>query len=1308
MARLDARVSHFWGGRNSPLAYKHFWLTAGWNPVVAGVSGDATAEVLAPTITGVQIASIAAVTATAPAAALVPTVTAEQAVSATVTAVPATALARHLTERKFTASDGASGAQYGASQAISDDGSVIVIGATGASSTGAVYVYSGANWGTETKLTASDAAAGDDFGWTVSISADGAVICVGADLEDGAGTDRGAAYVYSGVNWATETKLTASDAADDDSFGWRVAVSADGAVIVVGAQGEDGAGTNRGAVYVYSGASWSTETKLTASDGADGDAFGTGVAISATGSFVAVGSYRAVATAGAVYVYSGASWTTETKLIASDGAASDWFGYSVAISRDGALVVVGAPFEESGAPSGRGAVYLLSGASWATESKLVSSDPQASAAFGWSVACSPEADFVVVSEPESDGGRGAVYLFSGATYGTSQKLARGDAQSFDGLGYEQLAVSSNYVAAGTPYSTAQPNGVSYLWPLEPATITAQVSTTVSAEIARTMASLYGPRQFVPATPEASDGYGFGGAAMTPDSSVIVISAPLRNGAGTDRGAVFVYSGANWATETILTASDAANGDNFGVSVAISSDGATIAIGADRRDGAGTNRGAVYVYSGTNWATETILTASDAANNDRLGDAVAISADGSVVLGGASSAPTVTYVGRAYLFYGANWSTEKKLTASDAAELDFFGHTVALSDDGAVAVIGALGADGAGSDRGRAYVYSGAIWGTETKLNASDAANGQSLGNTVAVSPDGTVAFVGASGVTSGSNLYAYSGASWGTETIIADLSVGVNSIAIAPDGLSIAAGSIDDGTGNYYGFIRVYSGANFGILTETYGFPFKVNAYLGVLVALSTDYLLSLSNPAPGVYGAAYLFHRAPAVITAQRVLSVSGETAAAVAAVPTPTIAAQVQTSITAVAATADAVAEAPTVAASRIVAVAAVAAETDTAALAPAVQIARAVSAVPAEAAATAEAPTVTAAVVTSVAGVAATADAVAAAPTVSTVRIATIAGVAAAADAEALAPSIAAQVVVTVAAPPADATAEALAPTISTGSATNVTVTAVAATADAVAETPTVTAVRIVTVAALAATTDAAAPAPTVAAVRITTVAATPATTDAEVLAPTITATAGGVSATIAAVAAEAPAAAETPAITVQVQTSITATATAASAEAAPPTVTAVRIATIAATAAAVAADAPAPSITSQQVAAISAPAVVATAEVLSPTITVIRLVTVDAVAAEAVAEVLAPTISVGLVLAVPATAGAAVGAPIIRIGRAPFLGDARYAPLYLADARFAPLYSGSARRAVLFTGDARFAALHDGDARYGPTYDGAARF
>jgi hypothetical protein len=282
-------------------------------------------------------------------------------------------------EAKLVASDGVAGDRFGWSVSISGD--YAVIGAFNDDSVrGSAYVFkrSGTSWSQEAKLVALDGVAGDRFGWSVSISGDYAVI--GANYDD---SSRGSAYVFkrSGTSWSQEAKLVASDGVAGDRFGWSVSISGDYAVI--GACNDD---SSRGSAYVFkrSGTSWSQEAKLVASDGAAGDYFGISVSIS--GDYAVIGAYYDDSVRGSAYVFkrSGTSWSQEAKLVASDGAVGDWFGWSVSISGDYALI--GACQDDS--VRGSAYVFKRSGTSWSQEAKLVASDGAVGDAFGYSVSIS--------------------------------------------------------------------------------------------------------------------------------------------------------------------------------------------------------------------------------------------------------------------------------------------------------------------------------------------------------------------------------------------------------------------------------------------------------------------------------------------------------------------------------------------------------------------------------------------------------------------------------------------------------------------------------------------------------------------------------------------------------------------------------------------------------------------------------------------------------------------------------------------------------------------------------------------------------
>ncbi|MDJ0610038.1 MAG: FG-GAP repeat protein [Kiloniellales bacterium] len=271
-------------------------------------------------------------------------------------------------ETKLTAGDAAANDGFGRSVAIS--GNTVVVGAggdedAGLQQSGSAYVFqrSGTAWSEQAKLTASDAAAEDFFGSSVAISGD--TVVVGAYRDDDAGNSSGSAYVFqrNGTAWSEQAKLTAGDAAAEDLFGFSVAISGD--TVVVGAYRDDDAGISSGSAYVFqrNGTTWNEQAKLTAGDAAAGDEFGRSVAIS--GDTVVAGALLdddAGNSSGSAYVFqrNGTAWSEQAKLTAGDGAADDWFGRSVAISGDTALV--GAVLDDdAGISSGSAYVFEVIG-----------------------------------------------------------------------------------------------------------------------------------------------------------------------------------------------------------------------------------------------------------------------------------------------------------------------------------------------------------------------------------------------------------------------------------------------------------------------------------------------------------------------------------------------------------------------------------------------------------------------------------------------------------------------------------------------------------------------------------------------------------------------------------------------------------------------------------------------------------------------------------------------------------------------------------------------------------------------------------
>ena len=301
---------------------------------------------------------------------------------------------------KLLASDGASSDYFGFAVAIS--GTTALVGAVfdndNGESSGSAYIFEqqeDGTWLETAKLTASDGAILDYFGISVAISGTSAL--VGARLDDDNGSDSGSAYIFEQQqdgSWLETAKLTASDGAGTDYFGSSVAIS--GTTALVGAFFDDDNGSSSGSAYIFEqqpDGSWLETAKLTASDGASLDNFGGSVAISGTTALV--GAYNDDDDngndSGSAYIFKqqqDGTWLETTKLTASDGASFDYFGRSVAIS--GTTALVGAYYDnDNGENSGSAYIFeQQEDGSWLEAAKLTASDGAGSDYFGRSVVIS--------------------------------------------------------------------------------------------------------------------------------------------------------------------------------------------------------------------------------------------------------------------------------------------------------------------------------------------------------------------------------------------------------------------------------------------------------------------------------------------------------------------------------------------------------------------------------------------------------------------------------------------------------------------------------------------------------------------------------------------------------------------------------------------------------------------------------------------------------------------------------------------------------------------------------------------------------
>ncbi|EGR0682880.1 hypothetical protein E2K03_13415 [Vibrio cholerae] len=478
-------------------------------------------------------------------------------------------------------------------------------------------------------IKASNTEYNDQFGNSIALSSDGNTLAVAAWNEDSDGTGvnsghqdnnnaegAGAVYLfrYSASTWTQEAYIKASNTESDDSFGRSVALSSDGNTLAVGAIFEDSDGTGgksghqdsnndfkSGAVYLfrYSASIWTQEAYIKASNPEYDDRFGHSVALSSDGNTLAVGAVFEDSTgtgvnsgsqvdyanydSGAVYLfrYSASTWAQEAYIKASNTGYHDKFGHSVALSSDGNTLAVGAVYESSNGTGVNpdtqanndamrsGAVYLFrySASTWTQEAYIKASNPDWGDVFGYSVALSSDGNTLAV---------GAVYESSNGTGVNPDTQANNDAMR---------------------------SGAVYLF--------------------RYSASTWAQEAYIKASnTEGGDGFGHS-VALSSDGNTLAVGAGSEASDGTGvnsghqdnnnaawSGAVYLfrYSASTWAQEAYIKASNTEGGDGFGYSVALSSDGNTLAVstvsessngigvnsGAEENNGASMS-GAVYLY-----------------------------------------------------------------------------------------------------------------------------------------------------------------------------------------------------------------------------------------------------------------------------------------------------------------------------------------------------------------------------------------------------------------------------------------------------------------------------------------------------------------------------------------------------------------------------------------------------------------------------------------------------------------------------------------------------------------------------------------
>lgn len=726
---------------------------------------------------------------------------------------------------------------------------------------------------TPLKIFADDGAANDEFGFSVAIDGDTAI--VGAERDDvGTVIDQGSAYVFirSGNTWVQQAKLVASDGRLSNWFGHSVAIS--GNTAIVGAIQTDG---NRGSVYVFErqGGTWTESAKLTASDGAVNDLFGMSIAID--GDALIVGSnfadIGANANQGAAYIFvrSESGWVEAAKVFDQNGGADDRFGFSVDIS--GNRAVVGAYQNETSFNNqGAANVFVRSGSTVVHEAKLIASDAGISDQFGYSV--SIDGDTLVVGANLRTSTRGAAYVFTrtGALFG-SPWVEQQILEASDGVGNDRfgssISIDGDAIAVGANFADLGPAtnaGAAYVF---------KRSGGNFSEVAKI------------ADPDAgADDRAASSVAVAGD--LVIVGALFDDvGANQNQGSAQVLCLVcnDWRFEGEVVPSDGVGFEQFGYTVAI--DGDTAVVGAPYATvGANSNQGAAYVFvrKGDIWHEQMKLAAFDAEAGDQFGYSVAISGDTIVVGAYNDSFISIQDHGSAYVFVrsGSQWTIQQKLFGTPTVAFGHFGSSVAI--DGDTLIVGEKDEQiGSHSGQGSATVFVRNFdsWSQQQKLTASDGAALDHFG--ISVSLEGDLAVVGGSGRDSQRGaawVFSRFGAIWTQRQILLDPVPAANDefgISVGIRGATIVVGAVGDDV-PFIGspgsaFVFAEENGNWIMQRKLNASDAQTGDQFGASVAISGDQIIvgsyfSVIEPSEFSQGAAYIFERDGGLWTERRKLA--------------------------------------------------------------------------------------------------------------------------------------------------------------------------------------------------------------------------------------------------------------------------------------------------------------------------------------------------------------------------------------------------------------------------------------------------------
>lgn len=741
---------------------------------------------------------------------------------------------------------GSSGDLFGYSVAM--DGNVAMIGArndttAGGAASGAVYVFEQENgqWIQKAILAPDAGSAGSAFGSILALSGDTVVMGIPYEDRPGQTIDSGSVYVFarSGAGWTKQAKILDPTVLSSQNFG--KVVELDGSTLVISSS--DPANSSRGAVYIYTrtGTIWTLQQVLRELE-INFDYYNLGKSLALSGDTLAVGESGGPNGMVRIFTRSGVTWTMRTKI--ESGLVIGDSGYGSAIALSGNTLVVGAYDEPNDiVRSGAAYFYTGSGASWTLQTKVIPTGALAGDYFGLSVAL--EGDLALIGRPGtkvsnfSFAGSISVYRRSGGTWSfASQALPVNPSNNLN-FG-ASMALSGGRAMVGLARTTTEAGstaGVVNLYPIPDGNLVLQGQLTAGVESANQRFGyavaieddtvVIGAAQETTASGAAAGrAYVFArGPSGWAEQATLVAPAPdgranLNFGkslalsgdtliAGASGNAyALVRTGGTWSHQEKLYP-DSQVGD-FAGSVALEGD--TAVIGAPS---SGNSYGSAYVYtrSGGLWDQRAVLEEDQRRALAYFGASVAIK--GNTILVGTPQ--TGLHPGVAHVFTGSGSTWTRQATLEGAGDLRF-GSSVALS--GNLALIGAPGSEALpdplpanGTGAAHLFARSGSTWNRVERFTPENAAAVHRFGKSVAM--EGSIALVGAEerytdGPDSDGATYVYArqGVTWSHQATIAGVPQGASASAVALSGdTAVVASSTEDSVNPFNGLTITDTGA---------------------------------------------------------------------------------------------------------------------------------------------------------------------------------------------------------------------------------------------------------------------------------------------------------------------------------------------------------------------------------------------------------------------------------------------------------------------------------------------------------------------